>query len=183
MMFECDCPPDNCAEKVQRYLDGDRQAGDQLAQKFTRLVQSIVSRLLGPDRREEWEDACQIVFMRLFGNLDQWDQRCPFCKWLAVVAARKAIDVSRMTSRQSQTCSLVEADLTDPRTEGIDHETLLRIEEEVARFPEEWQKVWQLWLEGRTREEMAEMMDRSLRTIQYWLAGIFDQLRTCLKDD
>ena len=91
-MFQCDCPPDNCAEKVRLYQLGDRRAGDALAQKFDALVRSIVQRVLGVGKREEWDDACQAIFLRLFTNLDKWEQKCPFCKWLAVVAARRAID-------------------------------------------------------------------------------------------
>ena len=87
-MFQCDCPPDDCAGKVERYLGGDQVAGNQLAEKFTGLVRSIVRRVLGPERREEHDDACQAVFLRVFSNLEQWGERCPFCKWLAVVAAR-----------------------------------------------------------------------------------------------
>ena len=68
-------------------------AGDALARKFTALVRSIVQRVLGPGRREEWDDACQAVFLRVFTNLGKWEERCPFCKWLAVVAARRAIDL------------------------------------------------------------------------------------------
>ena len=83
--------------------------------KFTALVRSIVQRVLGPGRREEWDDACQAVFLRVFANLGRWEQRCPFCKWLAVVAARKAIDVSRLPDAMER---LPAAELADPRPPG-----------------------------------------------------------------
>ena len=111
-MFQCDCPPDNCAEKVRLFLEGQREAGDALVVKFNALVHSIVQRVLGPGRREEWDDACQAIFLRVFSNLESWEQRCPFCKWLAVVAARRAIDVSRLPSLMQP---LPEAELPDPR--------------------------------------------------------------------
>src|SRR5215211_1169176 len=111
-MFVCDCPPDDCAAKVRRYLSGDRAAGDELATKFGGLVRRIVQRVLGPGRREEWDDAAQAIFLRVFANLHRWEQRCPFCKWLAVVAARKAIDVSRLPDAMER---LPAAELPDPR--------------------------------------------------------------------
>src|SRR5260370_38606409 len=95
-MFQCDCPPDNCAEKVRLFLEGQRPAGDALVTKFEALVRSIVQRVLGPGRREEWDDACQAIFLRVFSNLDSWEERCPFCKWLLVPAARRAIGLSKM---------------------------------------------------------------------------------------
>src|SRR5438093_13169722 len=149
-MFQCDCPPDNCAEKVRRYLAGQRAAGDDLVTKFTALVRSIVQRVLGPGRREEWDDACQAVFLRVFANLGRWEQRCPFCKWLAVVAARKAIDVSRLPDAMER---LPAMELADPRPPPPDHETVERVEEAATRVPAEWRRVGQVWSAGTGRGE------------------------------
>src|SRR5262245_59322349 len=101
-MFECDCPPDDCAARVTAFLGGDRSAGDELARKFTPLVRAVVARVLGPTRREEYDDASQTIFLRLFSNLGRWEARCPFCKWLAVVAARRAIDLSRLPAAEAR---------------------------------------------------------------------------------
>jgi RNA polymerase sigma-70 factor, ECF subfamily len=178
-MFQCDCPPDNCAEKVRLYQLGNRRAGDELAQKFEALVRSIVQRVLGPGKREEWDDACQAIFLRLFTNLDKWEKKCPFCKWLAVVAARRAIDLSRLSNPMHH---LPACDIADPRPEPPDRETIERIEQTVARFPPEWQRVWEWWVQGVRRDEMAKRSGKSLRTIQYWLAEMLDQLRERLAE-
>src|SRR5437660_11017214 len=122
-MFQCDCPPDDCAGKVSLFLLGERAAGDALVNKFTGLVRSIVQRVLGPGRREEWDDACQAIFLRLFTNLHKWDNRCPFCKWLAVVAARRAIDQGRLAE---PTVQLPHADIPDPRPPPPDPDTIER---------------------------------------------------------
>jgi RNA polymerase sigma factor (sigma-70 family) len=178
-MFQCDCPPDNCAEKVSLFLVGQRPAGDALAAKFEGLVRSVVQRVLGPGRREEWDDACQAIFLRVFSNLHRWEQRCPFCKWLAVVAARRAIDLSRLPAGMER---LPEAEVADPRPPAPDRETIDRIEQAVARFPPEWKRVWELWREGASREEMARVIGKSVRTVQYWLAEMLDQLRESLSE-
>lgn len=175
-MFQCDCPPDDCAGCVQRYLDGDRSAGDELARKFTPLVRSIVQRVLGSSRRGEWDDACQAIFLRLFTNLARWEQRCPFCKWLAVVAARRAIDLSQL----QPACEPLTAEVPDPRPAPPDRETLERIELIVAHYPPDWRKLWELWVQGTSREEIARQLGKSLRTVQYWLAEMLDQLREML---
>jgi RNA polymerase sigma factor (sigma-70 family) len=173
-MFQCDCPPDNCAEKVRLHLAGDRAAGDELACKFTPLVRSIVQRVLGPGRREEWDDACQAIFLRLFSNLGKWEQRCPFCKWLAVLAARRAIDLGRLADG-CQHLPLTE--VADSRPPAPDRETVEKIEQAVARFPPEWRRVWEGWVQGMRRDEMAREVGKSVRTIQYWLAEMLDQVR------
>jgi RNA polymerase sigma-70 factor (ECF subfamily) len=176
-MFECDCPPDDCAGRVALYLEGDRDAGDALARKFAPLVRSIVQRVLGPARREEWDDACQAIFLRLFANLHKWEKRCPFCKWLAVVAARRAIDLGRLSEGMHR---LPLEDVADPRPAPPDRETIERIEQAVARFPLEWRKVWDGWVQGLRREEMARLSGKSLRTIHYWLAEMLDHVRETL---
>jgi RNA polymerase sigma-70 factor (ECF subfamily) len=173
-MFQCDCPPDDCAGRVSRYLAGDRAAGDELARKFTGLVRGIVQRVLGPGRREEWDDASQAIFLRLFSNLHHWEHRCPFCKWLAVLAARRAIDLGRLPAPPAR---LPLEDVADPRPPAPDQETIERIEQTVARFPPEWREVWEMWVQGERREEMARRAGRALRTIQYWLAEMLDQVR------
>ena len=176
-MFQCDCPPDDCAGRVRLYLAGDRRAGDALARKFAPLVRGVVQRVLGPGRREDWDDACQAIFLRLFANLHKWEQRCPFCKWLAVVAARRAIDLGRLPDPLPR---LPADEVPDPRPQPPDRETIERIEQTVARFPPEWRRVWEWWLQGVRRDEMAKRSGKSLRTIQYWLAEMLDQLRESL---
>jgi RNA polymerase sigma-70 factor (ECF subfamily) len=178
-MFVCDCPPDDCAAKVHLFLAGDRGAGDALARKFGPLVRGIVQRVLGPGRREEWDDACQAIFLRLFGNLKKWEERCPFCKWLAVVAARRAIDLSRLPDPMKR---LPLEEVADPRPAAPDRETVERIEQAVARFPPEWRLAWDGWVRGERREEIARRCGKSVRTVQYWLAEMLDQLREYLAE-
>jgi RNA polymerase sigma factor (sigma-70 family) len=179
-MFECDCPPDDCAGKVADYLAGNRAAGDALAVKFTALVRSIVQRVLGQGRREEWDDACQAIFLRVFANLGKWEKRCPFCKWLAVVAARRAIDLDRLPGAMQR---LPLEEVADPRRAPPDPETLERIAATVARFPPEWLRVWDWYVQGVRREEMARQSGRSLRTIHYWLSEMLDQVREALGEE
>jgi RNA polymerase sigma factor (sigma-70 family) len=179
-MFQCDCPPDDCAARVKAYLTGDRTAGDVLARKFSPLVRAVVARVLGPSRREEWDDACQTIFLRLFSNLPRWEGRCPFCKWLAVVAARRAIDLGRLPAG-GQRFPLDQ--VADTRPGPPDQETMERIAVVVKHFPPEWQEVWEWWAQGERREEMARRAGKSLRTIQYWLAEMLDQVREVLAEE
>jgi RNA polymerase sigma-70 factor, ECF subfamily len=182
-MFQCDCPPDDCAATVREYLAGNRAAGDRLARKFDALVRAVVSRVLGPGRREQWDDACQTIFLRLFSNLHRWEQRCPFCKWLAVVAARRAIDLSKLPSPTGRFPLEQIPDQRSAEHNGPDPETIERIEEAVARFPPQWRQVWEWWVQGERREDMARRTGKSLRTIQYWLAEMLDQLRETLGEE
>lgn len=176
-MFVCDCPPDDCAAKVERYLAGDREAGDELAQKFGGLVRRIVQRVLGPSRREEWDDAVQAIFLRIFANLHKWEHRCPFCKWLPILAGRRAIDFTRLPGPMQP---LPEAEVPDRRPEPLSCEIVEQIERTVSTFPAEWRQVWELWTQGQKRELIARTVGKSLRTVHYWLAEMLDQLREAM---
>lgn len=179
-MFQCDCPPDDCAGRVALYLTGQRSAGDELARKFAPLVHRIVQRVLGTARREEWEDVAQAVFLRLFANLHRWEQRCPFCKWLAIVASRRAIDLSNLPLTPER---VPLEEVADPRPAPVpEGDFTERLEQLVRRFPPEWRQLWEWFAQGIAREEMARRAGKSLRTIQYRLAEILDQIREQLGD-
>jgi len=180
-MIQCDCPPYDCAGLVARCLAGDRAAGDELARKFTPLVAAIVQRVLGPSRREEWDDVRQSVFLRVFSRLHTWQQRCPFCKWLAIVAARRAIDC---LDTATVPLSLTTDEVAQPeRGSPLDADTIAAIEARVSRWTDPNRVQLYRWmLEGVPREEMARRLGKSVRTIQYMLASIRDELAECLRD-
>ena len=98
-------------------------------------------------------------------------------KWLAVVAARRAIDLDRLPEAMRR---LPLADVEDTRPPPPDPETVERIEQAVSHFPPEWRKVWDWWVQGERREEMARLSGKSVRTIHYWLAEMLDHVRESL---
>jgi DNA-directed RNA polymerase specialized sigma24 family protein len=74
------------------------------------------------------------------------------------------------------------AEVADPRPGPPDRDAIERIEQLVARFPPDWRRVWDLWRDGTTREEIARTVGKSVRTVQYWLAEMLEQLRDGLTD-
>jgi RNA polymerase sigma factor (sigma-70 family) len=134
---------------------------------------------LGAQGLEEREDARQAIFLRIFANLGKWDRRCPFCKWLAVVAARRAIDFTRASEL---TRALPLREVADPRPTLARLETIECIETTIARFPSEWHRAFELATQGVSREEIARTAGKSVRTIHYWLAEIRDQLQQCMDE-
>jgi RNA polymerase sigma factor (sigma-70 family) len=178
-----ECPPFDCAALVARCQSesGDRAAAEELCQKFRPLVWTIVTRVLGRERADEWDDATQAIFVRVLERLKTWRGDCPFCKWLGVVATRRAVDFRR----QRHLPPLPEAD-TIPGPAGnpprLSPEEIECIRRKVAGFPADWRRVWELYLEGVKREQIASEVGRSLRTILYWLAEMKEQLQQCVED-
>ena len=177
MRHHCNCPPFDCSALVARCLSGDSQAGEEVYRKFQPLVWAIVTRVLGPQRADEWEDACQAIFVRLLERLNSWEERCRFCHWLAVVAARRAVDFRR----QRALLLLSDPDGVPAQCPGgTDAETIEHLRRRVAGFPEEWRRVWELHVGDVHHDEIARRVGKARRTVQYWLAEMREQLRQCL---
>jgi RNA polymerase sigma factor (sigma-70 family) len=178
-MRGCDCPPDDCAAKIRRYLAGDRDAGDELVRKFTPLVHSIARRINGPQSQDALEDDRQVAFLKIFARLETWEGRCPFCDWLAVVATRRILDQFQQVRSTPSTVALPR-DLADPRPAPLPAETVECLERVVSRLSPDWRTVYQLAIAGEDREAIARIAGKSVRTIQYWLAAIREELDDCL---
>jgi len=157
-------------------LAGDRDAGDDLARKFNPLVRAIVRRVLSADHHADWDDACQEVLLRVFQRLDRWEARCPFCKWLAVVAARRAIDARDPHPNRG----LPPGPIVDPRPAPLSSGTIDRVKCALDNLDPERRRAYDLAIEGATRKEIAQTMGKSVRTIDNWLAAVRDELLTCL---
>jgi len=174
-LFKCDCPPYDCAAMVDQYSAGKRTAGDDLARKFRPLVWRIVQRVLGHQWREEWEDASQAIFLRIVSSLNKWSGRGNFCHWLKVVAARKAIDIWRGLKQQP---AQIDPRFVVPDTRKGSHEALVKsIQEAVAAFPPERKRVLELRYQGVHWEEISRQAGKSVRTVQYWVTEMLQQLR------
>jgi RNA polymerase sigma factor (sigma-70 family) len=179
-MRGCDCPPDDCAAKVRSYLAGDRGAGDDLVRKFTPLVQAIARRVLGPDSQDDRDDACQVAFLKIFARLETWEGRCPFCDWLAVVATRRILDQAQQVRSNLPTVGLPR-EVVDPRPQPLPPEVVECLERIVARLPPEWKRAYELAVKGEDRQGIARALGKSVRTIQYWLAAIREEMEDCLE--
>jgi RNA polymerase sigma factor (sigma-70 family) len=154
--------------------------GDRLVQHFLPLVDSIVRRILGATRRDEWEDARQVVFLRLFSRLHTWRAECPFCQWLAVVAARVSINWTN-ASRLPE--ALKPAALAAPAPAGTDDaEPLAHIERHVAGWPQSRQQLFRWLCEGVSREEMARRLHVSERSIYRQVHAMRQELLAILPD-
>jgi RNA polymerase sigma factor (sigma-70 family) len=138
-----------------------------------------VKHFLGPARSGEWDDACQAAFVRVWEGLKTWEPRGPFCKWLAVVAAHVAVDFRRRPSFIP--LPPYDPPAPPPRSPPLAPEEKECIRRKLAGFPEDWRRVWEWHFGGVNHKEIACRVGKSLRTIQYWLAEMRQQLSQCLE--
>lgn len=176
-MWRCDCPPQSCESLVCRHRAGETAAGEALVTKFAPLIRGIVrhvSRYSGPDQRQ---DMAQEIFLHLFSKLDRWDRSRPFCRWAAVVAVRRAIDLNRPRRQPVQ----LGDQAIEPYTDDSSSSWLeLRADHALSELPREWQQAYKLSLQGHSHDEVARKLHKSVRTVRYWLAGVRRALLQCM---
>jgi RNA polymerase sigma factor (sigma-70 family) len=172
-MMVCLCPPGGCGRLVADATAGDREAGNELASKFYPLAVAIARRAFGANRPEDVEDAVQSAMLKLVRNLGKWRGKCPFCKFAAVVFARRVIEWGRGTQL---TVPLADVDPPDHRGPPLDAELPAKISAALNEFPPDWQRAWWLIQDGASQDEAGRAVGKAARTIRVWMAEIRDKL-------
>lgn len=83
---------------VQTIRGGDAQAFEQLVRRKTPKVYALCYRIIG--NAEDAKDISQLVFIKLWENLEKYDPRYAFDTWLYRIVTNVAIDFMR--NRQSR---------------------------------------------------------------------------------
>ena len=180
-MGRCRFPVCDCEQRTRLYLTGDRHACDDLIENLRPLIWSIVRRILISARTEDHEEAVQEVLLKVVRSLDTWRGQCPFCYWVEHIAATRSIDLKKAHSR-TRTVPLPPDGIADPRPQFSSIDLKDCREQVLSKVPSEWRQVFELtYDEGKSREEVAQILDKAVRTIQYWLAEMHARIRRCLK--
>jgi RNA polymerase sigma-70 factor (ECF subfamily) len=101
---------------IQRCLNGDQAAWDEIVRLHWRRVFNIAYKFVG--RHDQAEDLTQDVFLKLFKSLDTFDRRANFQTWLISVSRNLCIDHYRSVRKERETMNrdVDPADLTPAAT-------------------------------------------------------------------
>ena len=179
-------PVDPDRALVDRHFAGDRAAGEEIYAKVSSMVRAVVIRVLGPQRAGDWDDVSQAALLRILAKLGQWRGECPLLNYAAVVAARVAIQstrVKRLTicSPDSETFRAIASPEPGPANRAASGEAIRCLEQMCRQFPPQWQLVLELHGAGVNHDEIARRLRKSRRTVQYWLSEMHDRLLACLE--
>lgn len=83
---------------MEAAVGGDPEAFRQMVIRYQNLVAGVAWRY--GVRREEIEDVVSEVFIKVYGNLDQYRPDYPFSTWLYRLAANHVIDHSRRLKKE-----------------------------------------------------------------------------------
>jgi RNA polymerase sigma-70 factor, ECF subfamily len=88
-------------EIIQRCLNGDQSAWEQIVRLHWRRVFNIAYKFVG--KHDQAEDLTQDVFLKLFKSLDTFDRRANFQTWLVSVSRNLCIDHYRSVRKERET--------------------------------------------------------------------------------
>ncbi len=176
--------PRELADLVARVAGRDRTAFTALYQATSAKLFGIVVRILG--RRELAEEVLQEVYVRIWERAGDFDAaRASPITWMAAIARNRAIDEVRRAKPAAIDDHPEVLDIADPAELQVE-----RIErsEDTARMldcldqldPERRDIVRLAYIEGLSREALANRYGRPVATIKTWLHRSLKELKDCL---
>jgi RNA polymerase sigma-70 factor, ECF subfamily len=144
----------------------------------------VVLRIL--KRRDIAEDILQDVYVKVWERARDFDpQRASPITWLATIARNRALDEVRKRAPIPMDDAPEVMDLADDTKDAL---TLLTDSEDGKRLrdcidgldPERRDLVVQAYLQGASREELGQRLNRPVNTIKTWLHRSLQQLKLCL---
>ncbi len=165
-------------ELVGRCLTGDEAAMRQFVGRFQQVVFALCLKMLG--HRQDAEDVTQETFLRVFRNLDRWDNQRPILPWLMAIAANRCRTArARRVSRPAASPLL--PDPPDRRPES-DPELGEELDQALGELREEYQTCFRLFYQQESScAEIGEVMGVPEGTVKTWLHRARAELAEKLK--
>src|SRR5436853_3863512 len=86
---------------IQRCLQGDQAAWDQIVRQYWRKVFNVAYKFVG--KHDQAEDLTQDIFLKIFKSLDTFDRRANFQTWLISISRNLCIDHYRSVRKERET--------------------------------------------------------------------------------
>jgi len=164
------------ATLVSRLLQKDVSAFEQLYDRHSRAVYSLVLRIL--QQAGTAEEVVQDVFLQLWRNAERYDaSRGPFIPWLLTLARNRALDTLRLKSERQRRLEKQMEELPPLISVPPEFEKKLdekRRAEEVRTLmsflnPQQRKAIELAYFEGLTHSEIAEALKEPLGTVKSWI--------------
>jgi len=167
------------ANLVRRCLDADSDAIRLLVERFQSDVYGLCVRLLG--HRQDAEDVCQEVFVRIFRSLAGWDAARPLKPWVMGITVNRCRTWIAQRAKRPELADYLH-DTVAGQPDDDSGELLTEIRTALDALRLEYRTVFVLFHEqGQPYEVIARVMDRPVGTIKTWLhrarMEILDRLR------
>lgn len=152
-------PEDTDERLIRGALTGDDGAFALLVTRYKRRVFGLATRFAG--NRDELEDICQEVFIKVYDNLSKFRQEAPFEHWLTKISVRTCHDFLR--SRQRDRGRIDVNQLPEMRDHAVEARSAAREARELLTWamaqlkPADRVVITLLELEEKTVKETADL--------------------------
>ena len=155
---------------IERTLQGDLSAFEQLVERHRGIVFRVAARIVGPD---DAEDVSQDAFLRAFHRLRQYRGTASFRTWLLQITQNTALNARawmrrRPTETVSESPDPPDRDpIRQPAMELERRERQLRLEHKLRGLRPEYRSLLVLRdLEGLSYDEIAGVLDMPLGSVK-----------------
>lgn len=175
------------AALIQRLLQRDVQAFEELYDRHSRIVYGLVLRIIR--QASTAEEVAQDIFLQLWRNASQYDfSRGPFLPWLLTLARNRALDQLRLKSerqrRREEQAEELPPVVSAPDFEGnLDEKRrAARVRELMAALqPQQKRAIELAYFEGLSHSEIAAKLQEPLGTVKSWIRNGLLKLKEGLR--
>jgi len=176
------------ATLVQRLLRRDVGAFEEIYERHSRMVYSLVLRILRQGSTAE--EVVQDVFLQLWRNSSQYDvQRGPFVPWLLTLARNRALDQLRLKGERQRRREEQSEEVPQIATAAPEYERALdekrraeQVRSLMSELPAAQRKAIELaYFEGLSHSEIAAALNEPLGTVKSWIRNGLLRLREGLQ--
>jgi RNA polymerase sigma-70 factor, ECF subfamily len=159
-------------ELIERCLNQDEAAWEQIVQRYKRKVFGIAYKFTG--RFDEAEDLTQEVFFKVYKALDSYKREQDFSWWLVSISRNACIDYYRSVKRERKVMSGDLTDLRNFRFQGLSPQGNLEAAERskalrksLSELPDDLRVVLILRdLKGLSYREIADQLNLAEGTVK-----------------
>jgi RNA polymerase sigma-70 factor (ECF subfamily) len=158
-------------------LKGDQQAFAELVDLYQDKLFHMAYRML--NSRQEAEDVVQDTFLRVYKNLDRYDETLKFSTWIYRIATNLCIDRLRKRkptySLDAESSdhegldgySMIPSDNRTPESELLLSDTQRIIHAAIASLPPKYKSVMTLrYMQDLSLQEIGDVLDMPVTTIK-----------------
>lgn len=163
-------PMDSDESLIERTLDGDLDAFEQLVERHRAIVFRVAARIVGP---HDAEDVSQDAFLRAFHRLDQYRGSAAFRTWLLQITQNTALNTLTRTRRRPAEAATDVPEVADsdpvrqPAMELERRERQQRLELKLRGLRPEYRSLLVLRdLEGLSYGDISDVLDMPLGSVK-----------------
>lgn len=148
------------AALIQRCLDNDRQAQEQLYRAHAAKLYLIALQYAAD--RDEAKDILQEAFIKIFNALHQYNRKGPLGGWMRRIVTNTAIDHLRKNSRFRQVETTEQLPDIEEEETPVFHLSMDAMLQLVKRLPEQARVIFNLYvLDNLNHRQIAERLSIS----------------------